>query len=200
MSAIRQYSKQVVGITIGLFLMTGIAAAADFQADVVQRSQGMELKGRIYVKDQKTRMDMNMMGRQTQTITRLDKQAVWVVNPGEGFYMEMPVSPGSPEFFQDEKALEQYATKKKVGSETVNGQPCDKFEITYHDSNLGKMTAWISKKLNFPVKMIQKGPYGESTVEYHNIQIGKVDDSLFELPSGLQKMAVPAMGGMMPRP
>jgi negative regulator of sigma E activity len=200
MSVLRRCGKHIFGITIGLFLMAGSAWAADFQADVVQRTQGMELQGKIYVKAQKTRMDMNMMGRQTQTITRLDKHTVWVVNPGEGFYMEMPINPGSPEMFQDDKALEQYATKKKVGTETVNGQVCDKFDITYHDSNLGKMTAWVSQKLNFPIKMIQKGPYGESTVEYHNIQVGKVDDNLFELPAGLQKMAVPAMGGMMPRP
>jgi hypothetical protein len=200
MGFLLRYSKYAITVTIGLFFMVGIARAAEFQADMVQRSQGMEMKGKIYVKAKKSRVDMNMMGQQTQTISRLDKQTVWVVHPSQGFYMEMPVNPGSPELLGDDQALKKYASKKKVGSETVNGLKCDKYVITFHDQALGKMTTWISKKLEFPVKVIQQGPYGESTVEYYNIQTGNVQDSLFELPPGLQKMTMPNMGGMAPRP
>ncbi len=199
MRNLMRYSKPAIAGMIGLVFMVANALAADFQADMIQRTQGMELKGKIYVKGKKSRVDMNMMGQPTRTISRLDKQTVWVVQPNQGFYMEMPVNPGSPELIGDDKELQKYASKKKVGSETVNGHKCDKYEITYHDPGLGKMTTWISKKLNFPIKVIQKGPQGQSTVEYRNIQTGNVKDSLFELPPGLQKMQMPAMGGM-PRP
>ena len=195
----KRFSRQITCVVIGLFLAAGTALAADFQAEMVQTTQGMEIKGKIYVKGNKSRVDMNMMGQQTQTISRLDKQTVWLVHPNQGFYMEMPVNPGSPELLRDDAELKKYASKKKVGTETVNGYKCDKYEITYHDASLGKMTTWISKKLNFPVKVIQKGPQGESTVEYRNIKTGNVPDSLFELPPGMQKMQMPGMGGMMPQ-
>ena len=198
MRHLMRYSKQAIAGMIGLVFMIGSALAADFQADMIQQTQGMEIKGKIYVKGKKSRVDMNMMGQQTRTISRLDKQTVWIVQPNQGFYMEMPINPGSPELIGDDAELKKYASKKKVGSETVNGHKCDKYEIIYHDPNLGKMTTWVSKKLNFPVKIIQKGPQGESTVEYRNIQTGNVKDSLFELPPGLQKMEMPAMGGMRP--
>lgn len=193
-----RYSKHAIAGMIGLVFMVGSALATDFQADMIQKTQGMEITGKIYVKGKKSRVDMNMMGQQTQTISRLDKNTVWIVQPNQGFYMEMPVNPGSPELIRDDAELKKYASKKKVGTETMNGHACDKYEIVYHDPNLGKMTTWVSKKLNFPVKVIQKGPQGESTVEYRNIQTGNVKDSLFELPPGLQKMEMPAMGGMRP--
>jgi hypothetical protein len=160
---------------------------------MLQKTQGMEIQGKIYVKANKSRVDMDMMGQQTRTISRLDKKTVWVVHPNQGFYMEMPVNPGSPELLRDDAELQKYASKKKVGTETVNGHKCDKYEIVYHDASLGKMTTWISKKLNFPIKVLQKGPQGESTVEYRNIKTGNVPDSLFELPPGLQKMQMPMM-------
>lgn len=174
------------------------APAADFSADFIQKHRGTEMKGRFYIKGNKTRMDMTMMGEKSSTITRMDKKVVWMIKPDNGIYMEMPLTAGSPQAVYDDKELKKIADKKKVGSEEVNGYKCDKFEIIYHDSNMGKMTSWVAKKLNFPIKMIHRGPYGEIYTEYRNIKPGKVKDSLFEIPQGLEKMSMPMMGGTMP--
>lgn len=174
------------------------AAAVDFQADVIQTMQGMEVTGTFYLQGNNSRTEMNIMGRNTCTISRLDKKIMWMVHPDEGFYIEMPLDPASPQSLRDEAAFAKVARKKKVGSETVNGFACDKFEITYNDPGVGVMTTWISKKLDFPVRTIFRGPMGEVHTEYKNIRTGAIDASLFELPAGLQKMSMPTMGGMPP--
>mgnify|MGYP001818998509 CR=1 FL=1 len=102
-------------------------------------------------------------------------------------------------FFQMKKCFKQIAPLslgisciKRYGA----ASSADKIKCHYKHCAchvLALPTTWVSKKLNFPVKVIQKGPQGESTVEYQNIKTGNVPDSLFELPPGLQKMQMPMM-------
>lgn len=198
--SVKRYTTVVLVAIICLPVFAGAAQAGDFQADVVQKTQGMEMKGKFYVKDNKTRMDMNMMGQKTSTITRMDKKVVWVVQHNEGMYIEMPVKAGSPQTLQFDEELKKIAVKKKIGSEEVNGFKCDKYEIVYHDKQMGKMITWISKKLNFPIKTVHHGPQGDMYTEYKNIKVGKVKDSLFETPQGFQKMSMPVMGQGMGGP
>ena len=69
------------------------------------------------------------------------------------------------------------ATCHRIGSETVNGRDCDKYEVT--NKNI-KSTMWIDQKLSFPVKI--QTAYG-APVEYTNIKEGAPDPSLFKAPS-----------------
>jgi hypothetical protein len=176
--------------------------ATEFQADFVQKQQGMEITGKFYVKEKKTRMDMNMMGQKTSMITRMDKKVVWNIQHDNMMYIEMPTSADMAKPLQFDEELKKIAVKKKIGSETVNGYKCDKYEIIYHDKNMGKMIQWFSRKLNFPIKIIYHGPQGNMSIEYKNIKMGGVKDGLFEVPPGFQKMSMPGMGagmgGMMP--
>jgi hypothetical protein len=134
----------------------------------------------------------------------MDKNVTWNVQHDAGMYFEMPIPPESAHTLQPEEELKKIAVRKKIGSETINGYACDKYEIIYHDKNVGKMTQWFAKKLNFPIKIIYQGPQGVMSTEYYNIQSGRVKESLFEVPQGFQKMSMPAMGsgmgGMMPKP
>ena len=188
---------------IGLTIFTWAAIAAEFQADFIQKYQGMEIKGKFYIKGNKTRTDMDMMGQKTSMITRMDKNVTWNVQHGAMMYLEMPIPPENAQALQPDEELKKIAVKKKIGSETINGYKCDKYEIIYHDKSMGKMTQWISRKLNFPIKIIYNGPQGVMSTEYNNIQSSNVKESLFEVPQGFQKMSMPAMGsgmgGMMPK-
>ena len=176
-----------------LLVFSLIASAAEFQADFVQKRQDMEIKGKFFVKGKKTRMDFDMMGQKTSVITRLDKKVMWNVQHGAGMYMEMPVLDSHPEAINFDEELKKVAVKKKIGAEKVNGYLCDKYEIIYHDKQKGKMTTWVSKKLNFPIKMVYDSPMGKMYTEYRNIKTGGVKNSFFEVLQGFQKMAMPAM-------
>ncbi|UCD91152.1 MAG: DUF4412 domain-containing protein [Desulfobacterales bacterium] len=199
----KKKSMVILTTVIGLSIFTLAAFAAEFQADLIQKHQGMEIKGKFYIKKNKTRMDMDMMGQKTSMITRMDKNVTWNVQHGAMMYLEMPIPQESAQTLQTDEELKKIAVKKKIGSETVNGYTCDKYEIIYHDKQRGKLIQWFSRKLNFPVKMIYHGPQGDMSIEYKNIQVGNVKDSLFEVPQGFQKMSMPAMGpgmgGMMPK-
>ncbi len=193
----------VLTAMICLLIFAWTAAATEFQADFIQKRQGMEVKGTFFVKGKKTRMDFDMMGQKTSIITRIDKKVIWNVQHDAGMYIEMPIVDEDPATQFSDEELENIAVKKKIGSEKVNGYMCNKYEIIYHDKQKGKITTWVSKKLNFPIKMIYNSPHGKMYTEYKNIKIGKVKDSFFDVPQGLQKMSMPAigggMGGMMPK-
>ncbi len=74
------------------------------------------------------------------------------------------------------------ATCKRVGSETVNGRSCDKWEMT--DQSAHKTTAWVDHKLHFPIKMQEQ----DGTVtDFTNIKEGAQDASLFVVPPGYRK-------------
>lgn len=81
-------------------------------------------------------------------------------------------------------------TCKKVGTETVNGRECDKWEFTGKDGKL-KSTAWVDQKIHWPIRMLSEDG---TTFELTNVKEGPQPESLFVAPSGYRKMD---MGGMM---
>ena len=111
----------------------------------------------------------------------------------------MPLEEGAknnPQFYQDK--LGEMATKEDQGTEKISDYKCEKVLYTFNDTTRGTLLQWYSKKLDFPLKMIWKGPNWEMNTEYSNIKKGGVDKSLFELPEGYTKMDAPAgMPGMM---
>jgi len=155
--------------------------------------------GKIYVKGDKMRMDGTKEGEKTSTITRIDKKMIWILNHGDKMYMEMPAMVDTLQASKIDVDLTKIADKKKVGTEKVNGYKCNKYLITYKDKSMGTMTQWISKKLDYPIKIVYHSSYGDMYTEYKNIKEGRVKDSVFEIPKGYKKMTMPGMGGQMPR-
>ena len=80
---------------------------------------------------------------------------------------------------------------KEVGKETVSGIKCTKYEMVTEGR---KVHYWISKKIAFPVKV--EDANGSMTLK--NIKVGDQPDSLFQVPSGYRKFAMPGMGKGMP--
>lgn len=181
-----------------------ISFAAEFSADVsIHGIRGNFRTGKIYVKGDKIRQEMKMMGRSSINIIRKDKKVTWILMPESRQYMEMPIrnndlNNGKP----DEKALKAIgATIKHIGRQTVNGQVCDKYLITYKDKR--SSTIWVSPKLQTMVKTESATPMGKMVMEYKNFKTGKIPDSLFNIPAGYKKMArkdmpigMPGMRGM----
>lgn len=75
-----------------------------------------------------------------------------------------------------------------VGTATIDGHPCDIWQWT-DQGTTEKMWIWTAK--SFPVKMEMTTSSGTSTMEYKNIVFGKLSDSLFQLPAGVQIMQFP---------
>jgi outer membrane lipoprotein-sorting protein len=183
----------VTAIVALVAFASGLASAAEFSADTVNKFGAMTKEGKIYVKGTKMRMEGAAAG-QGITIVNGDTGVVWVLQPGQKAYLEMKKGTQTAEPAQsDEHELAKIADKKFLGTETVNGYQCEKYLYTYHDKSLGTLTQWYSKTLGYPIKMIHSSPRGETSFEYRNIKEGGVADSLFQVPAGYTKMEMPAM-------
>jgi outer membrane lipoprotein-sorting protein len=173
----------VVGLMLGVF---GAACfAADFSADFVVKSKGEdEIAGKILVKGQKIRQEIAEGEDKQILIIRPDKGVTWMLTTEDKSYMEIPYESQGQAF--DVWTAESEKLGKLLGEETVAGYPCKKFELVEEGE---KATYWVSKKLAFPIKVQDS----ESVMEYKNIKEGAVDDALFEVPQGFEKLALPAM-------
>lgn len=190
--------KTLPSLLIALALCLGLAPyakAVEFSADMMQTVQDNQLPpGKAYVKEDRVRTERNMAGHSQIMIMDRAKAKVLMLMPEAKAYMEMRLDPAKmgAAALKDEKS--EYGQWRVVGHETVDGWECEKRVFDYKDKPMGELTAWFAEKLGYPVKTVYKGEGGVMIMEYKNIKTGGVDDSLFEVPAGYQKMAMPTMG------
>lgn len=188
----------VLSISAAAQVWSGIP---QFSADMkMSGGRGQEMTGKMYFGGQRMRYEMNAGGRDVISIHDAKTQTSYMIMPQQKMYMEMnangmgrmgrgPRMPDAKAFDPNNPcANETGTTCKKVGTETVNGRSCDKWEFTGQN---GTRTVWLDQKLHFPIKMV--GAQGDN-FELTNVQEGSQPASLFEVPAGYTKMD---MGGMM---
>ncbi|MFH1148066.1 MAG: DUF4412 domain-containing protein [Pseudomonadota bacterium] len=182
-------------ILFGTFLASVLlvafgASAMELSADMVSKQGGSTHTGKFYMKGDKYRMEMENQSQ--YTILRQDKNTTWLVMPGEKSYMEMPYDPKQKPKVDEKVRCE--VTRKLLGSETIDGHPAKKYEVTVKDNNqIVKQHQWIATDLSFPIK--HAAVDGSWSVEYRNIKTS-VPDKLFEVPAGYTKMSMPKIPGM----
>jgi|UniRef100_A0A7V6A5X9 outer membrane lipoprotein-sorting protein len=161
------------------------AGGAEFSAKMILRQNGQDVPGKIYVKDGKMRQDFLDDRGQTITIVRRDKHRVWIIMPVNNSYVEMPLGVHLPgQFLQiPPEAL----SKRRVGSEKLDGYEVDRIEVTLPGGPLGttRQTFWVAPKLGLPIKTVTADR--QYSVEYCDIQERNLDDKLFEVPPGCRK-------------
>lgn len=166
--------------------------AAEFSADMITTTGGQTTQAKMLVKDKKTRMEMP----QATMINRMDLGVSWMLMPGENMYMEHPIDQKAMMSVQTEGGGE--ISREPLGQEAVDGQPADKFRVTYNSGGQTQtLLQWIGPN-SVPVKTAAED--GSWSTEFRNIQTSGVDDSQFEIPAGYTKFEMPAMpqgmGGM----
>ena len=197
---LKKLMSRLMLFIVSLFIIgPGLAApsnAAEFSADMIQKSPMGTSKGKVFVKAENFRQELMMGGEKTITIFQKDKGVTVVLMPKERMYMEMSAITQQDMAPIDLKDMEKAGDKKYLGKETVNGYKCEKYRYTSQDPAAGTTIMWFSKKLNFPIKMEMEGPSASMSMEYKNIQEKKLPDSLFKIPAGYQKMSMPMMPKM----
>lgn len=192
---------RVFACLISLGVFCGQAAAAEFSADLVQTRGGETSQGKFYLKGDKHRTEVTEAGQPSIMIMDVSNKKSYMLNPKDKTYLDlsaMGMGAGQTQT-QSEEELKKLGEWKNAGTETVNGYECEKKVFVYKDKSMGEMTHWISKKLNYPIKMFYQARGTTMVTEYKNIKEGGVDDTLFQVPPGYRKMAMPGMGvGKMP--
>lgn len=183
-------SLVLAGLMLGSFWAA--CFAADFSADFVVKSKGEdEIVGKVFVKGQKVRQEISEGDEKQVLIIRPDKGVTWMLTSEDKSYMEIPYESQGQAF--EVWTAESEKQGKLLGEEAVAGHPCKKFELVEDGE---KTTYWVSKKLSFPIKVQDS----ESVMEYKNIKEGTMDDALFEVPQGFEKLTTPAMPQMSVTP
>jgi hypothetical protein len=166
-----------------------------FSAEVINTFGKETHRGKIYTIEKAMRMEGEEQGQKGITIIRYDRKVMWILMPEQKMYMEMGNLGAGADWSRLEGAKVQ---RESLGTEQVGPYHCDKsrVRVTY-EGKVYTSIQWAAKELDgFVVKT--QGEKGEWTTEYQNIRLGPQDPSLFEIPSGYQKMS---MGGMQaPRP
>jgi hypothetical protein len=170
-----------------------------------------DMDGKMYFGHDHMRMEMQGGPHgQSVILTDFKSQTTDIILPEQQMYMEhkMDETAGrrqgmmpSVKPFQDPSnpcANEEGWTCKNLGTEQVNGRPCDHWQIT--DKNGKVNNTWIDQKLHFPIKSVSD----DGTWELTNIKDGEPEASLFEIPAGYKKMdmnnMMRGMGGMQGGP
>jgi len=186
----KSFTGFVTGVTV-LTMFSGVAAAYDFSADVVSTQNKTEMKGKIFVSGDRSRMEMKDMA----IIVRGDKKVSWVLMNDQKMYMENPITPGSVPVEKDPSQVE----KVVVGKEKVDGKPATKYKVTLESGKQKTVVyQWFLDDSGFPVKSAALD--GSWSNEFKNMKSGAQPASLFEIPAGFQKFSMPAMPSMPAAP
>lgn len=184
----RYMAGLVLGLTVGF--TTFLAQAAEFTARLIFKADGQEMHGKIFLKGQKIRQELQDEGEFQVSIVRPDRKVVWVLMPAEKMYMEMPFTEEAQKKFMLKKPDENQTRMRYMGTETVNGFECDKYEVSPdQEGQPAKEYVWVAKKLGVPIKYVSP----EGSMEYRDIKLGEVEDSAFELPQWFKKVEMPPM-------
>jgi len=187
----RWRERWVIWLVVGAFCLmwVGLAQATEFSATMVSKMHGQEMTGKIFIKGDKVRTESEAQGQTSIMIVRPDKNVLWILMPQQKVYVETPLS-DDPQQKMMTMSPQDNPNMKLVGTETIKGYECDKYETTAsHEGQTTKHYAWISKKLGMPIKTTSAD--GSMSMEYQDIKVGKLDDSLFEPPKGYRKMPMP---------
>jgi hypothetical protein len=196
-----------------LVLLAASAAFAvqgppQFSADTTTTSANgnLNMTGKAYFAPPRMRVDMSRAGETKKAGPGGGKMTVIVDAPAKVMYMLMIEQHMYMEFSTDKDSsmtqnLPKFSdmlrggepcsgregvTCKKVGTESIDGRPCDKWELTEKSGKI--QTYWMDQRLHFPLKVISR----DITTVYTNIKEGPQDPSLFKVPSDYRKMD---MGG-----
>ncbi|QTX32232.1 DUF4412 domain-containing protein [Aminithiophilus ramosus] len=187
-------------VILSLCLVAGGAWAANFEADMVIEGPMGAMTGKIYVKGDRQRQDMEgAMGR-TGVITLGEDRSSLILLHDRKAYMEMEAAAFpmadmgglDADSVPREGAAPEGMKMQNLGSETVAGYVCEKIRLVDEENGDVSTLIWFSHDLSMPLKAIHESPEGTSTVEYRNIVEGNVADDVFQVPEGYQKMEMGA--------
>jgi len=173
-----------------LLVFAGSGFSQEFSADCIASSGGARTEGKISVTKEKVRIDMG----EAVTITRLDKDLVWMLMPQQKMYMQMPLKSNS--VVVGKEAAPGEIERELVGREPIDGRITEKYRVVYDVGGTRQTVyTWISKDVGLPLKTASGD--GSWAMEFKKIKLGKQAETLFEVPQEYKMFSIGMpVGGM----
>jgi hypothetical protein len=180
-----------------VFACTAAFSQVEFSADVFNMSGGTKQTTKIFVGEDKLRVESGQTGDQSAPeILDLNTRSARLVVADRKTYMQAPDGMSLQRgyaFFRAENADSACAQWQKlvllpgsscraVGQATIDGRTAQEYEGKSPEGDLTHV--WMDSKLNFPIKWDGKNGGGE----LHNINEASQPASLFEIPSDYKKI------------
>lgn len=145
------------------------------------------------------------------TINLADAKKTIMLNTLNKTYFEQPIQDrgNAPDPYNPDVVFE----KKKVGTDTIDGHPCIKYDATfYRKSQPGekfRATIWeaedlkgftIQTEMSVPANPQYPGSGGKMVMKFRDVRLGAAKASMFEVPGDYRKVnsmpEVMGLGGM----
>ncbi|HKP01099.1 MAG TPA: DUF4412 domain-containing protein [Nitrospiraceae bacterium] len=169
----------------------------EYSADSTIQNEEGTMQQRVYVTPTKERKEMLTGGGDGGImIFRFDSKVLWILMPSEKMYMENSMGAGRSQ--RDDPSQWTYEDTV-VGEEMLNGVRVTKYK-TIATSTDGKKYGGFSWRTREGISIKQDLLYKEGNdkkrmlTELTNVQVGRQNPQLFEIPEGFTKFD---MGGMM---
>ena len=172
-----------------LAVAEGREAPKNFSADIISQSSQGVMNMKIYASGEKSRVEMpgHVM------IVRKDLQVMWILMPERGIYIEQRIDPVM--MTQMSPDISGETARVPLGVEVIDGKNAQKFKVSYErQGTSGDVYQWT---LDNDVPVRTDAVDGSWRVDFKNMRTGTQPDSLFDLPPGLQNMAIASMQGLV---
>ncbi|OGX29825.1 MAG: hypothetical protein A2705_00895 [Omnitrophica WOR_2 bacterium RIFCSPHIGHO2_01_FULL_52_10] len=176
-------------VFVSMLLPTIRAEAQEFSAQMISRTGKETVNAKIYVAQDKVRMEMP----ESVMIIRRDKNLSWMLMPADKMYMEHPVDMSSSP--KVSKNFDGEIERVAMGTEAVDGQPAEKFQVTYPEKGKNVSVYQWLRGGEIPIKV--EAVDGTWSMEYEDLKTGPQPADLFEVPAEYEKFAMPGLGEMM---
>lgn len=133
------------------------------------------------------------------TINLADAKKTIMMNKVSKTYYEQPIQKQekTPDIYDPDVVF----NKKKMGTDTIDGHPCIKYDAVFYLKNKPeekhKVTIWeaqdlkdfnIQTEFTSPAGPKNKGPGGKVIVKFKDIMLGAATASMFEVPGDYKKV------------
>lgn len=172
---------RIIAILLLLAAITS-AAYADFKADMVMTEGSNTRTAKLCIKGDKLRMEMG--DGSMVMIRRPDKGVFWMLWPKTKTYREVP-DKGTG---RKTALYESMPGVKRLGTETVSGYECNKYQIVRQGKITVTATVWVSDKLNMEMKVISQAQGRTMTMEVKNVKRSLFLGKTFEVPKDYKKV------------
>jgi outer membrane lipoprotein-sorting protein len=148
------------------------------------RSDGKS--SRVYVDGEKRRVENGVEAPTQINITRPDLGRVFILYPQQKTFLENEIPDDALSLV--EKPNPDFAWETN-GQEQLEGRVCEKFRAYSKKDKRTKEVLWVDFKTRMRVRLVTYNLSGEPalTANYRNVVIGRVDESVFEVPEDYKK-------------
>ncbi len=139
----------------------------------------------VWMEGSKFKTEMEQAEQHIIYLANYDTGKAYMYMPDQDMAMEMDLGQVNPPDYEDVQDIPSY-DPTIIGTETMDGKVC---LVVEYSAAGATVKSWIWKEHGFPVKTVTTTADGTMEIVYTDISFGDIDDSLFELPPGVQIMS-----------